>query len=315
MFQQMRRGFERVAAIWNSRWTRRVTHAVRWGAPVILLAFVAYSLTKLGWAHVWEERPSAFSFYLIAFLPFFVQPIADLVIYRNLLGTRLPLSILLRKRFVNSVMDYSGEGYFFLWARKNLDLKGGVLLHAVKDTNVLSAGAALTIAWVVLVILLEVDTMRLPGFMSANRWEFVVLGSIPLALSLGLIVGGRRVTALSRRQIAMTFSIHIVRSIIALSLEFLLWWLSGALASPVACMEFVALRILITRLPFVPNKELIFVGVGIAAAHLLDASAPKVAAVLVITTAYTQLQEVVLVGVPWLFDRIPMRPSADEIAS
>ncbi len=318
MFLQIWHGFERAAAAWNARWGELALHMLRWGIPILLLAFLGYSLTQLGWVQVWKARPGALSFYLVLLLPFFVQPIADLIIYRNLLGVgrALPLSVLLRKRYMNSIMvDYSGEAYFFFWARKNLDLKKGVLLHAVKDTNVLSAGAGLAMVWLMLLTLVEGGVMKLPAFVPDHWWTIVAVGSLPLVLCLALIMGGRRVTALSRSAVVATFAIHLVRSIAALALEFLLWWLSGALPTAAVCLEFVALRLLITRLPLVPNKELIFVGVGIAAAGLLDVSAPKVAAVLVLMTAASLLQEFALVGLPWLYEQFQVHHDADQIAS
>jgi hypothetical protein len=318
MFLQIWRGFECATARLNARWGNAALQVLRWGIPILLLAFLGYSLTHIGWDSVWDSRPGAPIFYLVLLLPFFVQPVADLIIYRNLLGVgrSLPLSVLLRKRYMNSIMlDYSGEAYLFFWARKNLDLKKGILLHAVKDTNVLSAGAGLAMVWLMLLALVFDGVMKLPAFLSVNSWTIVSIGSLPLVLCLALIVGGGRVTALSRGDVATTFAIHLARSITALALEFALWWLSGALPSATVCLEFVALRLLITRLPFVPNKELVFVGVGIAAAGLLDVSAPKVAAVLVLMTTVSLLQEFALVGLPWLFEQFQIRRGADQTAS
>ena len=318
VFRQLWRDCEHVAANLNARWGKAASHVFRWGVPIFLLAILGYSLTQIGWTHVWNARPHVLSFYLVLVFPFFVQPVADLIIYRNLLGVgrSLPFSIMLRKRYMNNVMvDYSGEAYFFLWARKNLDLKKGVLLHAVKDSNILSAGTGLVVVWLMLLALVGSGVMKLPAFLPANSWTVVSVGSFPLVLCLALIVGGRRVTALSRSDVATTFAIHLARSIVALSLEFVLWWLSGALPSATVCLEFVALRLLITRLPFVPSKELVFVGVGIAAAGLMDVSAPRVAAVLVIMTAFSLLLEFALVGLPWLFEQLQVRRNADQTAS
>jgi hypothetical protein len=318
IFLQLWHDCQHVAARLNARWGKTASHVLRWGVPILLLAILGYSLTQLGWSHICDARPHALSFYLVLVLPFFIQPVADLIIYRNLLGVGrlLPFSVMLRKRYMNNVMvDYSGEAYFFLWARKNLNLKKGVLLHAVKDSNILSAGAGLAVVWLMLLALVESGVMKLPAFLPASLWTVVSVGSLPLVLCLALILGGRRVTALSRGDVATTFAIHLARSIAALSLEFALWWLSGALPSATVCLEFVALRLLITRLPFVPSKELVFVGVGIAAAGLLDVSAPRVAAVLVVMTAFSLLQEFALVGLPWLFEQFQIRRNADQTAS
>lgn len=310
--------FQRAVAKWNDRSGKPVLHLLRWLVPILLLAFLGRRLAQLGWVHVWDARPDAVSFYLVLFLPFFVQPVADLIIYRNLLGVgrALPLIVLLRKRYLNSVMlEYSGEAYFFFWAQRNLDLARGVLLHAVKDTNFLSAGAGLAIVWLMLLALVASGGVKLPEFLSANFWTFVLIGSVPLVPCLALVVGGRRVTTLSRGEVASTFAIHLARSVAVLSLEFTLWWLSGALPSAAVCLEFVGLRLLVTRLPMMPGKDLLFVGIGLAAAGLMDVSAPKVASVLVIMTGFSQLLEFVLVGLPWLFDRFQLRRSADPASS
>jgi hypothetical protein len=315
MLRKILREITNVAVSLNARWGKLTLHVVRWLVPIFLLAFVGYSLTQVGWDHVWDARPRALGFYLVLLLQFFIQPIADLLIYRNLLGIGrpLPLSIMLRKRFLNTVMlDYSGEAYFFFWAKRKLDLKKGILLHAVKDSNVLSAGAGLAILCLMLLALVASGDVKLPAFLPAKVWTLASIGSLPIVLCLALVIGGHRVTALSRVEIASTFAIHVARSIAVLSLEFVLWWLSGALPSTLVCLEFVALRLLLTRLPLIPSKDLLFVGVGMAAAGLMDLSAPKVAAVLVTMTAVNQLQELVLVGLPWLFEQFQNRHCAVE---
>ncbi len=143
----------------------------------------------------------------------------------------------------------------------------------------------MTMVWLILLALVAKGGFAMPAFMAARLWAFVSIGSLPLILCLVLVVGGRRVTALSRREVVSTFAIHLGRSVVGLGLEFAAWWLSGALPSATICLEFVGLRLLLTRLPLVPSKDLLFVGLGIAAAGALDLSAPRVAAVLVLLTA------------------------------
>ncbi len=312
MYQQSWRRIVSAATVLNAHWGKPVRHALRLGIPLVLLALLGYALTHVGWVKIFQSRPDSAIFYLILLVPFFIQPIADWMIYRNLLrgGGALPLTVFLRKRYMNSIMlDYSGEVYLFFWARKNLKLKDGLLLHAVKDTNILSASAGLVVLWLMLALLLAAGIVKVP-FLHAGAWTIILLGSLPLVLALGLLAGGRRVTALRRADIVVTFAIHLLRAIIMLALEYLIWWFSGALPSPALCLEFVALRLLVTRLPLVPNKELVFVGVGMAAAGMMDVSAPKTAAVLVLMTGVGLLQDFLLVGLPWLIEQIPFRRSA-----
>jgi hypothetical protein len=317
-FLQIRRAVEDAAAKLNARWGKPVQQVLRWGIPILLLAILGYALTQLGWAKVYAARPASPLFYIVALVPFFVQPIADLIIYRNLLGSgrALPLVVFLRKRYMNSIMlDYSGEVYLFFWAKKNLELKQGVLLHAVKDTNVLSASAGLVMVWLMLLVLVAGGFMKMPAIVQGSMWTVIFVGSLPLVLGLALFVGGRKVTALSRIDIATTFAIHLVRCVLTLAFEFWIWWLSGALPTIALCLQFVALRLLLTRLPLVPSKELVFIGVGIAAAGYMDVSAPQVAAVLVLMTAAGLIEDLLLVGLPWFLEQFRARHAAGQTVS
>jgi hypothetical protein len=300
------------AAGLDRRWGRLARPLLRWGVPLFLLTLVTVALTHLGWDKIVSARPQSWLFYLVLALPFFVQPIADLLLYRNLLGVgrALPLTIFLRKRYMNTLMlDYSGEVYLFLWARKHLDVRDGLIMHAVKDSSVLSAAAGLAVLWLMLMVLVGEHIVSIPS-LPIGRWPLVLVGSVPLVLGLALFVGNRKLTALSRRQIVSTFAIHLTRATLTLWLEFMIWWLSGALPSSADCLKFVALRLLLTRLPLVPSKDIVWVGVGMAAAGTMAVSAAKVAAVLVMMTAVGLIQDLVLVGLPWLIEQMNLRRRA-----
>ncbi len=302
------------AAKLDTRWGRVAHNFVRWGIPLLLLALVGYGLTQIGWGKIFAARPSSLLFYLVLALPFFVQPFGDLIVYRNLLGVgrALSLTIFLRKRYMNTIMlDYSGEVFLFFWARKNLKVSDGFLLHAVKDSSVLSAAAGLVVLWLMLLLLLVGHLVAVPS-LDIGRWPLVVVGSIPLVLGVALFIGNRKLTALSRTQIAATFSFHLTRCIVALWLEFVIWWLSGALPTSGDCLKFVALRLLVTRLPLIPSKDLVFVGIAIAAAGQMAVSEPKVAAVLVLMTVIDKIEDLVVVGVPWIIEQMRFRRAAGQ---
>ena len=317
LFRLIRRDLRRSVIGLNDRWGKLAQRLLRWGFPVLLLAVLGYSLTRVGWAQIWHARPVALGFYLVALLQFFIQPIADLIIYRNLLGVgkALPLPIILRKRFINDMLDYSGEVYFFFWAKRNLSLNKGLLLHAVKDSNILSVSAGFTMVWLMLLALTMSGLVKLPALVHGGMATVVSLGSLPLVFGLALFLGGRKITATSRRNIAITFAIHMVRCVTNLSTEFAIWWFSGALPSATICLLFVALRVLVTRLPLVMNKDLIFIGIGIATAGLMNLSAPKVSAVLMLMTAISLLENLVLIGLPWLLELVKPRRNADHVMS
>ena len=277
--------------------------------PGLLLVLVGSGLTHVGWANIYSARPGALTFYLVVMVPFFVQPITDMIIYRNLLGSggAMPLTIFLRKRYMNSIMlDYSGEFYFFLWARKNLTIKDSTLLHAVKDSSVLSASAGLIVLWVMLLVLVVAGIVKIP-VVSRGTWWVVAAGSLPLVFAAALFLGQKKLTQTSRKDMVITFLLHFTRALTVMGLEYCTWLFSAALPTTGDCLKFVALRLLVTRLPLVPNKELVFVGVGVAAAGFMHISTPHVAAVLVLITVIDRCQDLLIVGLPWLLEQLPRR--------
>jgi hypothetical protein len=287
-------------------WSRAGLLLLRWGVPLILLVLLGYRLTQIGWIQMWAARPRSFAFYVVLPLIFFAQPVADLAIYRYLwkVGREVSLGVMLRKRYLdNVVLDYSGEAYFYFWAQHRLALPKSLLLNAIKDSNVLSAGAGVSMVFLALGAAVVSGAVRLPSILSQHFWATAAGCGVPVLLCLVLVLGGRKVTSLSRGQIAVTYAIHMARAFSGLVLQFLLWQLSGALPDALAALQFVVLQLLINRLPIIPNKDLIFVGAGLEMAGWLKLSAPPVAAVLVIGTAFDQLFGFALVGLPWLFER------------
>lgn len=285
---------------------RRGLQLLRWAVPVILLLIIGRRLSELGWHEIWIARPGSLLFYALLVLQFLIQPIGDYFVYRNLWGSGQtpPMSVILRKRVMNTFMlDYSGEVFFFLWAQEHLKLKPGMLVHGIKDSNVLSAGAGLAMLYLMTLALLASGGLQIPAGISAHAWLYLLTGSVPLILCSVLVLGRRKLTALTTGQIAGTFLIHFTRSLLVLGVEFLLWRFSGALPSAVACLQFVALRLVVTRLPLLPNKDLVFVGAGIAAAGMAHVSVTPVATVLVILAAADLILALTFAGLPWLSEQ------------
>lgn len=280
---------------------------LRWLIPIALLVIIGRRLTELGWREIWVARPGNPFFYVLLVAQFLIQPFGDYFVYRNLWGrdSTPSMAVILRKRVMNTFMlDYSGEVFFFLWAQQNLKLKPGMLVHGIKDSNVLSAGAGLGMLYLMTLLLLATGGLHIPPSISAHGWIYLLIGSVPLILCGALVLGRRRFTALTPGEIAVTFLIHFTRAMLALGLEFWLWQLSGALPSAVASLQFVALRLVVTRLPLVPNKDLVFVGAGIAAAGMAKVSVTPVATVLVILAAADLILALTFAGAPWLFEQV-----------
>jgi hypothetical protein len=153
--------------------------------------------------------------------------------------------------------------------------------------------------YLLLILLLATGGLHMPAAMAAHSALYLLVGTVPLILTAVLVLGHRKFTALSRSQIAATFALHFARAALVLGVEFGLWQLSGALPSAVASLQFVTLRLVVTRLPLVPNKDLIFVGAGIATAGLARMAVTPVATVLVILAAADLILAAGVAAITW----------------
>ena len=295
----------RAAALWR-RWRKPVERVAQWVFPLVLIGFVVYSIDKIGLVRVWNARPTALFFYAFLVFPFFLPPLGDLLIYRNLLGTRrLNYVLFLRKQCLNgTVLDFSGDAYFFLWCRRNLGLPNSAVLHAIKDSNILSAAASATVLAVAVAALAGSGALRALHLGATSAGALLSLGAVPALLSLGLVLGGRRVTTLARRDMATTFAVHLTRATAVITLRLLMWYFSGALPSALSCLEFVTLGLFVSRLPMVPQKGLVYAGAAILVAGMLNVSQAGVAAAVVVGNLIDQLMTMVIVAVPWLLGKV-----------
>jgi len=226
-----------------------------------------------------------------------VQPVADMVIFRRL--WRLPIrsfAVVLRKVVINEFLfGYSGELYFFLWAKRQPELSR-TPFGDIKDVNILSAlgGNVLTLIMLPIsaVALQRVDLTRMLG---PALWPGVAL----VALSFGALLFGRRVFSLPRRELAYVASVHLVRLLASSCLTLLLWRLALPDVALGVWVVLLTSRLLLARLPFVANKDLVFANLVLA---LFGAASPtaQLLATLSLLTLLTHLAATILFSAPEL---------------
>jgi hypothetical protein len=197
--------------------------------------------------------PAVWAAFLLLYL---AQPVADFAIFERL--WKLPitgLGALLRKYVINEiVLGYSGEAYFYLWARRRLGPQPKTF-EAIKDVSILSglAGNLLTVemAAICATRLRDLDVARQLG---PALW----LGLIPAAISLALLVFARRVFSLRPSELVFVAGVHVVRLAIVSGLTILVWTLALPDVALGVWMVLLTVRLLVARIPFLTNKELIF---------------------------------------------------------
>ena len=244
-----------------------------------------------GLAGLRASTPADPRFYLCFALLYMSPPTGDYVIFRRLWGIPLAgLVALIKKRVANEVvLGYSGEAYFYAWARARAKMVAAPF-GAVKDVSILSAlaGNGMTLAMMAIAIpfghaLIPPDKLKL------------VLGSaaVTVAISLPFLIFSKRVFSLPRRRLWWVFMIHCLRLTAGSVLIALAWHYALPEVSIAMWLFLSAGRLLVSRLPLVPNKDLLFANFAI----ILIGQDQALSELVAFTAALTLLVHVVLIAV------------------
>ena len=236
--------------------------ARRWPAllgtalTVAMVAGLGWQLFHRGLADLGRTVPDSPLFYVCFALFFMTLPVFDFVIFRRLWNIPIGgLAALTKKRIANDVVvTYSGEAYFYSWARANAKLVAAPF-GAIKDVSILSAiaGNVVTLAMVAVTLSLGHDLLQ-PDQFRGGIWSGVIL----VAISLPFLLFSRQVFSLSRGQLWEVFWLHCIRIVVSNFLIALAWHVAMPGVSLGMWAFLTAIRMLVSRLPIVPNKDMAF---------------------------------------------------------
>ena len=283
----------------KSRWPMLLGFAV----TVAMVAGLARQLWGAGLPALARSVPTSPPFYVAFALLYVAPPWFDYVIFRRLWGIPLAgFAALTKKRIANDVvLGYSGEAYFYAWARGRAAMVAAPF-GAVKDVSILSAvaGNAITLA-LVLVALPFAASMLTP----LQFREALGSAAIMLVTSLPFLIFSRRVFSLARERLWWIFGVHCLRVGSSAVLLALCWHFALPDVGVGLWLVLAAAKQLVSRLPLVPNKDLLFanlavllIGRGAAVSHLI--------AILAAATLIVHLLLIVGFALHHLFSRHPV---------
>jgi hypothetical protein len=224
-----------------------------------ILAAVIWRLQELDFGAIWERIPTSPGFWLLFPLYYFALSIADWVIFRRL--WRIPpagIGALLRKRLSNDLLvGYSGELYFYTWARRRADIAGAPF-GAIKDVAILSAIAGNVVTLILFALAYPVLGRAHLGIQPhlALLSVIVIVGPSLLALSLR-----GHLFSMPAAETRFALGVHFVRLIAVIALTILLWHFALPDVPLRWWMTLASLQILVSRLPLIPNKDVVFAGI------------------------------------------------------
>lgn len=255
---------------------------------VAIFGFLIYQLWQIGWEKVLHSLPTNPFFYLLYIPIFFLLPGSELFIYRVLWGTRFRdiwPTLLVKKVYNSDVVGYSGEIYLFNWANKSLDKRNLDLLRDIKDNNVISSIVSTLVTLIVLLLFFETNPETF------NRW----FQKIPnnelwyILISLGilsiLIYKFRKyLVSLPLYKSSQVFLMHFGRHCLGFFLQVYQWHIVLPNVPMYIWFTFIAVQLVMTRLPILPNIDLIFLSISIKLTQVMGAPLAAITAIMTINS-------------------------------
>ncbi len=274
-----------------------------WLRAVFIAAIIGYlgvKIADIGWQDVFRSLPANPFFYLIFIVIYLALPVSEIFIYQRL--WHMPLgryaAFFLRKQVYNAALvGYSGEMVFCFWAQDHLGLAAHKALSAIKDNNILSAMASnlVTVILVAAFFLsgkLDLLSAGTPGVM------VTFLGGLGFVLVVSLLFARfrKRLISLPGRQAVFVFGVHLARVSLVAALQVLQWHLVIPQAPVSVWLAFLTAQFVLTRIPFLPNKDLVFLGLTLNLTGLVNAPQAVVAGLFVAFGALMQLANLTVYG-------------------
>lgn len=259
-----RKKWERFKESQKGKWTLRILRGL---FLIGILSYLGYKLVQIGWQEVWVNLPTQFLFYLFFLLLYFSIPLAEILIYRITWRFNIEQSIpaFIKKRVLNKdILGYSGEVYFFAWAQKNVHQSDVRLAETIRDNNIISAAASNTIALILLGLFFFFGQWEVAAVLNRLNGQYLMMGGVGLVIVVPVLIRFRKyVFSMPLKTTLLIFGIQCVRMTLGQVLQIGQWAVVLPEVPLGTWITYAAVSIVVSRIPFVSNKNLIFLGIGV----------------------------------------------------
>lgn len=260
------------------------------GLTLLMIVGLVRELLGEGLTALWHTVPANPLFYLAFALFYLVSPTFDYFIFRRL--WRIPLAgmvALHKKRISNDVLlGYSGEAYFYAWARQRTKMVAAPF-GAIKDVTILSAiaGHAITLAMAAIALPVGVGLLT-----PAQLKTLLISVAVIVAMTLPFLIFSKRVFSLPKKTLWWIFGMHCTRIVAGMVFSAFAWHFAMPNESVGIWLLLCTGRQFVSRLPFLPNKDLVFANFAI----MLIGQGQALSELMAFTAALTLLIHILLIA-------------------
>jgi len=283
----------RITGLYQKKPVRIVLRGVQISLVSGVIYLIAAELSAIGWNDVWRALPISPWFYLFFLAMYFALPVGEWLVYQVLWGpvVRGRFAVFLRMRVYNwALVSYAGEAYLALWAHKNIAQNGRSIVAAVKDSNILSAFASNSFTIILLALFFFTGQLERLTNANPNFGYYIGVSLVVGLVLLPLMLRFRgKILAVQGAAARRIFTIHLIRLVAVLLLQVGQW----AIVLPGVGLEtwvlLLTAQMVLTRVPFLPNTDLLFAGLGISLMGYVEGPEAAIAGMFLASGALSQL--------------------------
>ncbi len=265
---------------------------LRWVFFAGMIAWMVLKVRAIGWTQVGRSLPTNPLFYILFVVTFLVLPASETVVFRTIFARPLPgaFPVLIRKRVYNSALvGYSGELFLFVWLRRTIGLSKRTIAIGLKDNAILSAIASGLVTLLLLI-----------GFAAAGNGRRIAAWLDPgPALLIAGLVGAvflmpllfrlrRQLIAMPLPQAGKVLGVHVARIVAVVLLQATQWAVVLPQEPWSVWLVFLTAQMVISRLPIVPNRDLLFLSAALEMSGTIEGPREAMAGLLLAGGALTQ---------------------------
>ncbi len=306
-YVQFQTAFEKWRRFRETRAGHAFVSTLRVVLLVGILVLLGWQLTSVGWSEVFRNLPVHPLFYLLFLLLYVLLPVAESFIYRVTweFDVLKAFPAFIKKRIFNKdVVGYSGEVYFFEWARKQVGLPKRAIAETIRDNNIISSVASTVVSVVLVSIFLTAGELSLDRLVGERMVMWFLLSVVGFVILIPLWIRFRHfLFSMEWRTAGIILLIQVGRLITGQILQIGMWAVVMPDVPLTVWFTYAAVSIILSRIPFLPNQMLVFTSIGLGLSGPLSVAQAPLASMLVVAAGLDKLLNLTLFGLITLTGR------------
>lgn len=280
------KGSNIISQILNKRYFKSVFQ-------LLIVGYLVYQISQIGLKNFLVSIPLNPLFYIIYIIIYISLPTIEYIIYAkkwNFLGKNL-ISTLFKKKVLNTdIVGYSGEVYLFIWAKENINKNKSSIIFFIKDNNILSALASGVISITLLIYFILNGYINFDNLLlNIEKNIFLLAITLTIIFILILIYYKKYFLNIKILEGISIFLLHSFRILIINILQIIQWKLVMPEIILSVWFTYSAVQIIISRIPFLPSLDALFVNVILELSDLLMVSQDLVVGMLTVNIVFNRI--------------------------